>query len=141
MIIELLSSCKAPKQLPSTMYDSTSTLTSQFPVQPILTVKVQETNKSLFDPNDVLAHCYATFSVLKDIAGDSNLTPLKALSSVICFVIETAQNVRSLARQSRDLAVKVARFSLAIAQSLSEGNFTQEMAIRIDKLAMSYTEP
>ncbi|KAG8991890.1 hypothetical protein FRB93_002510 [Tulasnella sp. JGI-2019a] len=141
MVVKPPLPCKAPKRRSSTMYSSTSTLASQSPVQPILTVEVQEMKKSLFDPTDVLAHCHEIFSVLKDIAGGSNLTPLKALSSVICFVIETAQNIRSLAQQSRDLAAKVARFSLAIAQSLSERNFTQEMAIRIGKLAMSYTEP
>ncbi|KAG9036535.1 hypothetical protein FRB95_008590 [Tulasnella sp. JGI-2019a] len=117
------------------MYSSTSTLTSQTPVQPISPIKVLGIKQPSFDPTDVLAHCHAIFSVLKDIAGDTNLTPLKALSSVICFIIETVQNVRSLAQQCMDLGEKVARFSLAIAQELSEGDVAPKMIMRIGKLA------
>ncbi|KAG9006143.1 hypothetical protein FRB93_008935 [Tulasnella sp. JGI-2019a] len=117
------------------VYSSTPTLTSPFPVQPISPVELPQIHKSSFDPTDILAHCHAIFSVLKDIAGDTNLTPLKAISSVICFIIETAQNVRSLAQQSRDLAEKVARFSLDIAQEVFEGGVTPKMIIQIGQLA------
>ncbi|KAG9006146.1 hypothetical protein FRB94_012265 [Tulasnella sp. JGI-2019a] len=133
MIIKPPSFCKVPKGRSLTVYSSTSTLVSPSPVQPVSPINVLD--KSSFDPTDALAHCYAIFSALKDVAGNTNLTPLRAVSSVICFIIETVQNVRSLVQQSWDLAEKVSRFSLAIAQELSEGDVTPKMIMQIGKLA------